>query len=165
MVGTVGDAVIINTFHDLRGNVIASFTPGQPTQKSVFDGAGRDVMDYTTDGGAVNNSGAPLLDYADAGSVAVASGCGEAGSGAGAAVRGIHRSAIAFAAVGGLAGAACTGGGPGSAVSAMAGATGFGCETLPVGSAEVAGAGRAAGLLSTAASASAGEIVTRGGST
>jgi hypothetical protein len=43
--------------------------PFWPTQRSAFDGAGRDVMDYTTDGGAVNNGGTPLMDYADAASV------------------------------------------------------------------------------------------------
>ena len=45
------------------------------------------------------------------------------------------------------------------------GAAGFGCEMLPVGSGEVAGAGGGTGLLSRDASASAGEMVTRGGST
>jgi hypothetical protein len=48
----------------------------------------------------------------------------------------------------------------------MAGkAAGFACGMLPVGSAEVAGAGRGVGLLSIDARASAGEMVTRGGST
>ena len=64
--GDVGDAITTNTFRDLRGDVIATYTPGLPTQKAAFDGAGRDVMDYTTDGGAVNNGGTPLMDYADA---------------------------------------------------------------------------------------------------
>jgi hypothetical protein len=55
--GTVGDAVTTNTFRDLRGDVIATYTPGQPTEKEPYDGAGRDIEQFETDGGAVNNGG------------------------------------------------------------------------------------------------------------
>ncbi|MGB9364459.1 MAG: hypothetical protein WCE79_00455, partial [Xanthobacteraceae bacterium] len=107
---------------------------------------------------------------AGAGIVAVVSACGAAGGGgsfAGAVVIGIQRSAIEFAVLGCSAGAACfAGGAPAGAASAMAGETaGLGCEMLPVGSGAAAGAGRGTGLLSREANASAGEIVTRGGST
>ncbi len=68
--GTVGSALVGNMYYDLRSNVIATYSSGQPTMKDVYDGAGRFVTRYTTDGGAVNNSGSPLLDWSDADSVA-----------------------------------------------------------------------------------------------
>jgi YD repeat-containing protein len=68
--GTVGSGITSNTFYDHNGNTIATFTPGQPTMKSIYDGAGRVITSYTTDGGAVNNSGSPLMSWSDANSVA-----------------------------------------------------------------------------------------------
>jgi YD repeat-containing protein len=68
--GTVGSSITTNAFYDHNGNVLAVFTPGQPTMKYLYDGANRVTATYTTDGGAVNNSGSPLLDWSDAGSVA-----------------------------------------------------------------------------------------------
>jgi RHS repeat-associated protein len=67
--GTVGSGITSNTFYDHDGNPLATYIPGQPTQKSVYDGAGRVIASYTTDGGAVNNGGTPLMSWSDAGSV------------------------------------------------------------------------------------------------
>lgn len=49
--GTVGYALSTNTWHDKRGNVIKTSAPGGLVQKFVYDGVGRVVASYTTDGG------------------------------------------------------------------------------------------------------------------
>jgi RHS repeat-associated protein len=67
--GAIGNATTTNVFADSRGNTIATYASGQGASKATFDGAGRETETFTTDGGAVNNSGAPLLDYADASGV------------------------------------------------------------------------------------------------
>ena len=43
-------ALTTNDYYDHRGDLIAESAPGGLWTKSQFDGAGRDVMDYTTDG-------------------------------------------------------------------------------------------------------------------
>jgi RHS repeat-associated protein len=43
-------ALTTNDYFDHRGDLIAESAPGGLWTKSQFDGAGRDVMDYTTDG-------------------------------------------------------------------------------------------------------------------
>jgi YD repeat-containing protein len=43
-------ALTTNDYYDHRGNLIAESSPGGLWTKSQFDGAGRDVMDSTTDG-------------------------------------------------------------------------------------------------------------------
>ncbi len=43
-------ALTTNGYYDHRGDLIAESAPGGLWTKSQFDGAGRDVMDYTTDG-------------------------------------------------------------------------------------------------------------------
>ncbi len=68
--GTAGSAITGNSFRDANGNVLAVYTPGKPTMKYVYDGADRVTIQYTTDGGAVNNSGTPVISYSAAGSVA-----------------------------------------------------------------------------------------------
>ena len=44
------DALTTNYYYNHRGDLIATSAPGGLWTKSVYDGAGRDVMDYTTDG-------------------------------------------------------------------------------------------------------------------
>jgi RHS repeat-associated protein len=58
-----------DTFFDHRGQTIATFSPGGQVAKSVYDGAGRVTTQYTTDGGAVNNSNTQKKDWTHAGSV------------------------------------------------------------------------------------------------
>jgi YD repeat-containing protein len=49
--GTVStSALTTNYYYDHRGDLMAESTPGGLWTKSVYDGAGRDVTDYTTDG-------------------------------------------------------------------------------------------------------------------
>src|SRR5262249_7023802 len=43
-------ALATNDYYDLRGDLIAESQPGGLWTKSQYDGAGRDVLDYTTDG-------------------------------------------------------------------------------------------------------------------
>ena len=43
-------ALTTNTYYDLRGNTIATSAPGGQWTKTQYDGAGRSVMQYTTDG-------------------------------------------------------------------------------------------------------------------
>jgi RHS repeat-associated protein len=43
-------ALTTNFYYDHRGNPMAESDPGGLWSKSTYDGAGRDVMDYTTDG-------------------------------------------------------------------------------------------------------------------
>jgi YD repeat-containing protein len=43
-------ALTSNYYYDHRGDLIAESDPGGLWTKSVYDGAGRDVMDYSTDG-------------------------------------------------------------------------------------------------------------------
>jgi RHS repeat-associated protein len=45
------NALTTNDYYDHRGDLIAESAPGGLWSKSQFDGAGRDVMDSTTDGG------------------------------------------------------------------------------------------------------------------
>ncbi|MGH7222008.1 MAG: hypothetical protein ACRELF_02140, partial [Gemmataceae bacterium] len=56
-------ALTTNYYYDARGDQIAESDPGGLWTKSVYDGAGRDVMDYTTDGAGGTT-------WADASSVA-----------------------------------------------------------------------------------------------
>ncbi len=55
-------ALTTNYYYDHRGNLMAESDPGGLWTKSVYDGADRDVMDYTTDGAGGTT-------WADAGSV------------------------------------------------------------------------------------------------
>jgi RHS repeat-associated protein len=49
--GTVSStALTTNYYYDHRGDLMAESDPGGLWTKSVYDGAGRDTMDYTTDG-------------------------------------------------------------------------------------------------------------------
>ena len=57
------NALTTKDYYDHRGDLIAESAPGGLWTKSVYDGAGRDVMDYTTDGAGGTT-------WADAGSVA-----------------------------------------------------------------------------------------------
>ncbi len=53
--------IATNNFYDRRGNTIKSASSGQAKQKVVYDGAGRMIRSYTTDGGGdafAGNSGA-----------------------------------------------------------------------------------------------------------
>jgi RHS repeat-associated protein len=43
-------ALTTNDYYDHRGDLIAESDPGGLWTKSLYDGAGRDIMDYTTDG-------------------------------------------------------------------------------------------------------------------
>jgi RHS repeat-associated protein len=56
--GTIGSSLATNFFFDHRGNTIEESAPGGLVTKHQFDGAGRDVKDSTTDGGAVNSAAA-----------------------------------------------------------------------------------------------------------
>lgn len=58
-----------NTFYDQRGNVIEEIAPGGQATKHVYDGAGRDIQDFVTDGGVLNSPGTAGT-WAAAGSVA-----------------------------------------------------------------------------------------------
>ena len=49
--GTIGGSLNTNVWYDLRGNVIKTLQPGGLVQKTTYDGAGRTVAAYTTDGG------------------------------------------------------------------------------------------------------------------
>jgi len=64
--GTVGSDLTTDTFYDHRGNVIATFAAGGLVTKYAYDGAGRLSNEYTTDGGAVNDSNSPQKDWAHA---------------------------------------------------------------------------------------------------
>ncbi|HXE54301.1 MAG TPA: hypothetical protein VN541_14855, partial [Tepidisphaeraceae bacterium] len=68
--GAIGSNLATNAFRDHRGNLIATYAPGGLTTKGVYDGVGRQTESYTTDGGAVNNGGTPLMNWTAAGSVA-----------------------------------------------------------------------------------------------
>src|SRR5579884_1873555 len=48
--GTESGALTASYYYDHRGNLIAESDPGGLWSKSQYDGAGRDVMDYSTDG-------------------------------------------------------------------------------------------------------------------
>jgi YD repeat-containing protein len=48
--GDASGALTTNYYYDHRGNLIAESDPGGLWTKSQYDGAGRDVMDYSTDG-------------------------------------------------------------------------------------------------------------------
>jgi hypothetical protein len=62
--GAVSSSALTTEFYyDHRGDLIAESDPGGLWTKSVYDGAGRDVMDYTTDGAGGTT-------WADASSVA-----------------------------------------------------------------------------------------------
>ena len=63
-------ALTTYTFYGPRGNAVATVSPTGLTTKDVYNGVGELVDVYTTDGGAVNNGGTPLLTYAAATSVA-----------------------------------------------------------------------------------------------
>ncbi len=67
--GAVGNAITGNVFYDPDGNVLAVYATGKPTVKYLYDGADRLVAKYVTDGGAVDNSGSPVLTWAAAGTV------------------------------------------------------------------------------------------------
>ena len=68
--GTISDtALTAQTFYDADGNVIETVAPNGQDTKNVFDGADRLTGTFITDGGAVNNSGSPVLTYAAASSV------------------------------------------------------------------------------------------------
>jgi len=68
--GTVSSNFLqTDSYYDLRGNPVATFAPGWTVNKTVYDGAGRPIHQYVTDGGATNNSGTPLLDWVHANSV------------------------------------------------------------------------------------------------
>jgi YD repeat-containing protein len=56
-------ALTTNYYYDHRGDLMAESDPGGLWTKSQYDGAGRDVMDYTSDGGSGTT-------WADAASVA-----------------------------------------------------------------------------------------------
>ncbi len=56
------------TFYGPRGDVIESVSPTGLVTKDVYNGVGELVMQYETDGGAVNNGGIPSLSYIAAGS-------------------------------------------------------------------------------------------------
>ena len=58
------------TFYDARGETGESLDASGQATKMAYDGAGRNVITYITDGGAVNNSGVPLTTFAAAGSIA-----------------------------------------------------------------------------------------------
>jgi RHS repeat-associated protein len=64
------DALTSNTFYDHRGETIEQTSPAGLVSKMTYDGIGREVMTYSTDGGAVNNGGVLLTTWAAAGSVA-----------------------------------------------------------------------------------------------
>ncbi len=69
---TSSGTIVSNVFYDHRGNQVASVTAGGAMTKSVFDGAGRMIKAFTTDGGAVNNAtaaGTMLLSWANANAV------------------------------------------------------------------------------------------------
>ena len=66
--GTISDtALTTRTFYDGNGNVIETVDPTGLVTKKVYDGVGDLVETFTTDGGAVNNDGSPILTYAAAG--------------------------------------------------------------------------------------------------
>ena len=50
------DTIVSNVWYDHRGEVVASHTSGGATNKMTYDGPGRVVVSYVTDGGAVNNT-------------------------------------------------------------------------------------------------------------
>ena len=72
-ISTASSSTIVSeTWYDLRGNEIASYTTGSPMTKMSYDGADRLTASYTTDGGAVNNTasaGTILSSWANANSV------------------------------------------------------------------------------------------------
>jgi YD repeat-containing protein len=63
-------ALTTYTFYGPRGNAIETVSPTGLVTKNLYDGANRLFETFTTDGGAVNNAGTPLLTYAAASSVA-----------------------------------------------------------------------------------------------
>ena len=69
--GTISTTALTSyIFYGPRGNVIETVAPTGLVTKDVYDGADRLVDVYVTDGGAVNNGGSMVLNYAAAGSVA-----------------------------------------------------------------------------------------------
>jgi YD repeat-containing protein len=56
-----------DTFYDHRSNVIATYSANGLVTKDVYDGSDRVTTEYTTDGGAVNNSGTQRKSWSDAG--------------------------------------------------------------------------------------------------
>ena len=69
--GTISTTALTSyTFYGPRGNVIEAIAPTGQVTKNVYNGVDELVDTYTTDGGAVNNGGTPLMSYSAAGSVA-----------------------------------------------------------------------------------------------
>ena len=69
--GTISTTALTSyTFYGPRGNVIETVAPTGLVTKNVYNGVNELVDTFTTDGGAVNNGGLPILTYAAAGSVA-----------------------------------------------------------------------------------------------
>src|SRR5262249_5128775 len=61
--------IVSQSWFDQRGETLASYTSGGAMRKMNYDGAGRMTISYTTDGGAVGNSGTIRGTWADANSV------------------------------------------------------------------------------------------------
>ena len=69
--GTISDtALTTNTFYGPRGNVMEVIDPTGLATQYVYDGAGRLIDTFITDGGAVNNGNSLVLSYTDASNAA-----------------------------------------------------------------------------------------------
>ena len=67
--GTISTSALTSyTFYGPRGNVIETVAPTGQVTKNVYNGVNELVDTFTTDGGAVNNGGTPVLTYIAAGS-------------------------------------------------------------------------------------------------
>ncbi|MDP9175784.1 MAG: hypothetical protein M3O30_18235 [Planctomycetota bacterium] len=67
--GTYSQALTTQTYYDHRGDAIETIGATGLVTKTQYDGAGRPIMTYITDGGAVNNSGSILTGWTNASSV------------------------------------------------------------------------------------------------
>jgi RHS repeat-associated protein len=67
---TTTNSLSSNLWYDHRGNVMASQQPGGLTTKSMFDGEGRLIKQYTTDGGQTNSGLGTLQSWSNAANVA-----------------------------------------------------------------------------------------------
>jgi RHS repeat-associated protein len=68
--GTIGSTgIVTDTWYDNDGNVLENHTSGGAFTKTVYDGADRPTVVYTTDGGSVLGDGTPSMTWSSANSV------------------------------------------------------------------------------------------------
>lgn len=63
--GTIGASLSTNYFYDYDGNLLEESDPGGIVTKHEYNGAGQDIKESTTDGGAINGYALSWTDAAD----------------------------------------------------------------------------------------------------